>query len=348
MNTRYQHRASRRGITLTEVLISMFVLLIGLMGVGAMIPAGRYEIMQGVKADYAAMVGREAYRDMKVRGFLDPTNWTNASNSAIYNPTSATPFTNPINLSTQALLPVAIDSLGLTAATSFGNSFPYVPSAMQPIARIFPTPQPAAPQNQKLLANAIFRCPDDLTLIASTLGRDRPPVQQSVPYNQDPLNPLNPILARSSEGNYSWMATVIPEPTILPEVAAKVTVSVAVFYKRDLSVAGAGEATGDVTFVGTGLGGGEITLNINNDPSSKFPNGVRPGQWLMLAGTTAGSNSYYRWYRVQGASQAVRGTIQYVTLHGPDWNVIASPNVSAWIFDGVIGVYEKNIRLEWN
>ena len=65
----------RSGITLLEVLISMGVLLIGLMGVGAMIPAGRYEIMQGVKTDYATTVGRAAFRDLKARGYLNPRSW---------------------------------------------------------------------------------------------------------------------------------------------------------------------------------------------------------------------------------------------------------------------------------
>src|SRR5262245_6072541 len=66
----------RRGLSLLEVLISMFVLLVGLMGVAALLPAGRFQIMQGGKSDHAAMVGRSAFREMKIRGYLNPANWT--------------------------------------------------------------------------------------------------------------------------------------------------------------------------------------------------------------------------------------------------------------------------------
>ncbi len=58
-----------------EVLISMGVLLVGLVGIAAMIPAGRHEILAGAKADNATAVGRAAFRDLKVRGYLNPRNW---------------------------------------------------------------------------------------------------------------------------------------------------------------------------------------------------------------------------------------------------------------------------------
>ncbi|MFH1266447.1 MAG: prepilin-type N-terminal cleavage/methylation domain-containing protein, partial [Planctomycetota bacterium] len=44
----------RRGVSLLEVLISIFVLSIGLLGVAAVIPVGGHEILQAVKADRAA------------------------------------------------------------------------------------------------------------------------------------------------------------------------------------------------------------------------------------------------------------------------------------------------------
>ena len=72
----------------------------------------------------------------------------------------------------------------------------------------------------------------------------------------------------------------------------------------------------------------------------------------MLAGTltrpAAARNSYnyFRWYRVVAASELDKNTNnQYVTLAGADWNPNTTSN-QAWLFDNLIAVYEKNMRLE--
>ncbi|MBR0238403.1 MAG: prepilin-type N-terminal cleavage/methylation domain-containing protein [Thermoguttaceae bacterium] len=51
-------QARRHGFSLLEVLVSVFVVLIGLLGVATMIPAGRYEILQARKADMGANLSR--------------------------------------------------------------------------------------------------------------------------------------------------------------------------------------------------------------------------------------------------------------------------------------------------
>lgn len=60
----------RRGISLLEVLISMFILLVGLLGVGALIPVGKLEVSQADQYDRTGAVGRAAFREIKVRGML--------------------------------------------------------------------------------------------------------------------------------------------------------------------------------------------------------------------------------------------------------------------------------------
>ena len=62
----------RRGLSLLEVLISMGILAVGLLGVAAMLPAGRFEMQKATNYDFAGMVGRSAFRDLKVRGYLNP------------------------------------------------------------------------------------------------------------------------------------------------------------------------------------------------------------------------------------------------------------------------------------
>ena len=53
-------QSCRQGFSLLEVLVSVFVVLIGLLGVATMIPAGRYEILQARNADMGADLSRAA------------------------------------------------------------------------------------------------------------------------------------------------------------------------------------------------------------------------------------------------------------------------------------------------
>ncbi len=55
--TKFFH-TRRHGFSLLEVLVSVFVVLIGLLGVATMIPAGRYEMLQARKADMGADLSR--------------------------------------------------------------------------------------------------------------------------------------------------------------------------------------------------------------------------------------------------------------------------------------------------
>lgn len=329
---------NRKGISLLEVLMSMFILLIGLVGVGSMIPAGRFEIMQGVKLDYAAMVGREALRDMKVRGYLDPTQWRDHPTiNPVYLAGSFAAVSNSNSSSTYSSLTpaVAIDPLGLAAG--FGTKFPSGAAGAN-LTRIYPSANVAS----AVLADPVFRCSDDVMIMAST-GKDLPPSQQLMASNSK----------RSSFGNYSWLATVVTPPE--QTAAGQVTVSVAVLYKRDLSTPANSESTATASVNATG----EIVLSgFTSSPIRP----VKPGQWIMLmysipvASPPPGAPplpfampatfSYANWYRVVVAD-ALNGTQQAITVAGQDIPTTAM-GTTAWIVENVIGVTERRISLELN
>jgi hypothetical protein len=62
----------RRGITLLEVLISMFVALVGLSGLAALFWVGGVEMGEGAKADRALGVARAAHRTFRILGMHRP------------------------------------------------------------------------------------------------------------------------------------------------------------------------------------------------------------------------------------------------------------------------------------
>jgi hypothetical protein len=274
------------------------------------------------------------------------------------------------------------------------------------LIRIWPTPEMRA---QPLSADIVFRNADDLVYSANPT-RNLPPEAtlfaiesgSTVVKPNSKLASGATILKRYGEGDYSWLATIVPDGAVgdndldnAPDelwldfdndgtadaltppfnaLSNRVTVSVAVFHKRLLNTAGAGESTASVTFFGglaAGLGGGEIQLNFSPDSQTKFKKGLKPGQWLMLAGKRLKGNfnnssgtpnpqaelRYFRWYKVVAADAPDPPfpdlpNTQNLTLAGPDWDPAITtsgvPNTpaTAWLFDGVIAVYEKNMRLE--
>jgi hypothetical protein len=87
---------------------------------------------------------------------------------------------------------------------------------------------------------------------------------------------------------------------------------------------------------------------------------VKPGQWIMLAGYVDPDGPggplpnrwYFRWHRIAAADEVV-GTgpwTRNLTLIGPftDMSTTSIPavNITAYLFDGIIAVYEKNMKLE--
>ncbi len=68
-------RSYRHGISLIEVLISMFVLLFGLMGVAAIFPVGNYYVVEGEKFDLASSLAQNAFEELQARGMLRPEVW---------------------------------------------------------------------------------------------------------------------------------------------------------------------------------------------------------------------------------------------------------------------------------
>ena len=69
---------SRSGVSLMEVLISIFILSIGLLGVASLIPIGKIALVETNKSDYTGACGRAGLRDVKIRKMLDYNNWSPA------------------------------------------------------------------------------------------------------------------------------------------------------------------------------------------------------------------------------------------------------------------------------
>jgi hypothetical protein len=143
-------------------------------------------------------------------------------------------------------------------------------------------------------------------------------------------------------------------------ISDEYVLSIVVFYKRDPKMAlndvttatSAAEVNERVVtvsqFSGGGVSGGEVTLQ---GASAAEVDAIPQGSWIMLAGNTLSGLPDFKWYRVIGIDDVdIPSATRRVTLQGADWDRPEWLNLSqptqATIMAGVIGVYEKTIRLE--
>jgi hypothetical protein len=309
-----------------EVLISTFVLSIGLLGLAALIPVGRFAIVQTAKSDRAGACGRAGLRDVKVRRMLDWQSWGSAP---------------------QNMQPLAIDPLGAT------NS-PALPNTLGGAGGIPRINLSWTPNND--MAQAYFMWQDDKIFNVPDSNALRTRAQYThgagAPMDENPGNNGIPAVA----GHYSWFCTVVSaacEATLLPADKTLFTVSVAVCYRRNYSMSPpAGERPAEVsataTFVGASAGsvspgGGSLTLD------KAVP--VKENDWILLyAPGAAAMPAQCNWYRVVGVGEdtATAAGITYLTIAGPDWY---GATATAVIVDSVIGVYTETVELDsglWN
>jgi hypothetical protein len=162
--------------------------------------------------------------------------------------------------------------------------------------------------------------------------------------------------------------------------------SIVIFHDRPSDLSLDEERVVDAYFDGDGSTGGEVILHdptaTSADQAAQRLK-LRPNQWLLMAGVQepvmdprlnlgpmVNSVPRFQWYRVAAVdSEIAHDRTLRVTLVGRDWNVQdwGSPNyprsqplrqngrddffednwARATLLEGVVGVYEKTIRLEY-
>ena len=373
-----------RGVSLIEVLISVFVLSVGMLGLAALLPVGRMTILETTKADRSGDCGRAALRDLKIRRMLDSEAWAHGFPDTVTEVVDQTNIWTAIWDETRAqgsppsrgarslvIDPLARSKSLLTATDTtriFGKTFA---ASDVPIPRVMLKPlvwdrvasQTILLAPRRTLAERIFVWPDDLVL--SMPEEMSPPQPMGRPRLLQDVNGSNVM-----SGDYSWFATVTPavrptpvlnagawQPIWPPDERLRFTVSIVVCYRRDFSERSVQLIDPNVAtpFPDNGLGGGSVVLDdlISNDAIS-----VRENQWVALCSRLTG---LCKWYRVVGISDDAHPTktnrINRLTLSGPDWQPSVDSSSSYRDSNGsydymvalgasVIGVYTTTVELD--
>lgn len=360
--------ALRHGFTLLEVLIAMFIIMFGLLGIAALLPIASQDMSRAAQADRAGACGRSAMAEMRIRGFCDPMGWL-----AVQSPGPPPVFGPVVQLVAPGLPALdaresyAIDPLYLAyhADKPGAAQFPFNPDPNNPAAPlIWPAPVNApwtmqritlgragpAMTAQQAVFDRVFVWQDDVVF-----GRPADQNRRTAPVFAGP--PGTPEYL-SYEGRFSWLATVCPAAAqeaiinntfVLPAPRKQAfRVSVVVFDRRPFEAPGPSADPNEppaerwadvVAFPGGGTGGGDVVLETS-DPAWLA---LRQGHWLMLAGlepvpSPPAPQPYYRkvyrWYRILAAGDVytdpnTNKPRRDVTLAGPDWMMAWNVNGQA-------------------
>jgi hypothetical protein len=353
----------------------------GLVGVAVLIPVAGKLANDGTTADRAAREALNAIREMELRGMSRPINWVhladgldNNGNGTVDEPaeistgSTALPALTGFCLDPRFIAANQATILSGTTTPADARFFPYVNlNAEQPpgaavLRRITvwdqskPLVVPPAFMSQ-LMADDLFVAQDDLVTSIPGVDNNQPPTDppQQV-YNFSPA-PANLVQKRQTEGRISWMATIVPsnDGDYQQDVY---TLSIVIFLNRDAAMLMDGNServawieqgtSGATGFLGGGVTGGDVVLRARaGRPATDLD--VKRGQWVMLA-RRSGSGPIMRWYKLMevdpGVDTAGNQSSRNVTLYGPDWIPDVNYRTYVYIVPDVIGVYEKQIRLE--
>lgn len=323
-----RRRLKRRGISLLEILVAIFILSIGLLGVAALIPVGNSEVIKASIAHRSAETGLRAFREMKLRGYLNPQNWL-ASGQAVVDP--ETGVMKP-EFAGQTLVIDPLTSIsGAQAIPGANVKTLTLRSALATETSKTSGPMPAP------VAERVFVAQDNLEFI-------RPREQTKVPmqFREGESGPR-----RRTMPIYSWMAMlspmqVMPNGTLAPEFKLDTyLMSVIVFYRDTPGNTPRRALTMDTE----PLGGNEFRVRIAEGADEDAKKFLRPRRWVLL---TDGQRQF-RWYRigtVEGSVAEERGD-RVVSLVGPDWGTQSgSAPPKAIVFESVVAVIEKVVQLE--
>ncbi len=364
-----RRNTGRRGVSLLEVVFAIGVVMVGLLGIAALLPVAGVLANKGAVADSAANMAATAIRDFEVRGMGQPRNWR------WHNPTLGPPqFVNLLPTPGQSF---CLDPRFAGAANrpDVRNKFPYnvlYDNTLLWMPRFSLAPFPGAANSLfmgRLQAEQVFSGRDDLVF---DLPDDR---------TLGPIQNFGNLLAkRQVEGRISWMATVVPKLDRLGTPTDEYTMSIVVFARRQIdeeiprdpanpfvgfeNYASERVVVASSFFSGQpAFGGGDVQLATRaGRPAGDLE--LRGGDWVMLSSvklTAVGTVQVHKWYRVISAGEdpiwdtATGRFFREVTLTGPDWDWghmgtntplnYATPT-QVTIVRRVVAVFEKTVRLE--
>jgi hypothetical protein len=310
----------RSGISVLEVLISIGVASVGLLGVILLIPLADHQMNRGLVLERSNQVGANAFREFEIIGADNPNLWRQLTGSAPAVIAPARMGVDPFSNQTEVRRAFCLDpAFVFFNGSSLGTNnedprvFPYPPHP-NPTLKMPRITLPGitlgllgdGQANPGVLswahADSLFTSHDDLVFRRDDTDRTLPPLQLN--YDGSDWNPAGTPgvneRTRSARGRFSWIATIVPHEKVGPN-GDEYILSIVVFHNRDSTFAmtpGADESANERVvqipfdpsnsisgFISAGVGGGDVAiapLPTALQPAEKELE-VRAGDWVMLS-----------------------------------------------------------------
>ncbi|HVX12625.1 MAG TPA: prepilin-type N-terminal cleavage/methylation domain-containing protein [Pirellulales bacterium] len=256
----------RSGISLLEVLISIGVLSVGLLGAVSLIPMATYMQSDTTKYDRGGALAQQVVHDLEIKNYLSPRRWifidpSNPNANAASSWFGIMQLANMSNFNFQSAF--VIDPLGFSnvvqvaqqdpTGTIFPSYFPAFPSQLPNPPGQTGSPPPFVPTVYRAGITANDYWPAAATMptaaplpmsysVADRMMRSSDDVLFEVPANTD-LRPhtVSGTSMPNSAGEFSWIATVSRTPSDMAQTVPvanlhRFQVSVVVLQKRDLTL----------------------------------------------------------------------------------------------------------------
>ncbi len=212
---------SKNGLTVIEVLTSIVVAMIGVMGVMILVPFAVRQTQTGLDMEAAGVVARNAFSQLEVGGYRNWGNWMVVLDPAT-NPTGPAA---PYSMVTSAPWPVSIDPLGITEQLDVNGLpqpnylttlFPFnhtgtFPGAYQiQVANLrLPSPDSHPIPMARLDARRLLQTNDDLVFEepVQTLNQSNAPRQG---FDHHLVGGVPQPARRQHAGSLSWSAIAVP------------------------------------------------------------------------------------------------------------------------------------------
>ncbi len=329
---KYLIKKNHRGLSLFEILTSTFVLMVGLLGVLAVLPFGLYQLNRVNKADFGGNCGRAAVREIQVR------NWASDFQTSFQDPyyndstrivgysaqkSPGSPYETLLRCDRPLIFDPLLLELNERAADDALITFPAVRGGLPRLSCTFPAGPSAwtVQQWRKTQALNAFYWKEDRNFAA--------PVS---PVLQTP-RPVGVVGDGESEvqshENYSWLYMLTPQTRgyrydinianktydgttgvgafSLESDIVGYDVDVVVFFNRNTnpSLLRETERAVGAEREGTGFRGGEFRINVS--PADAATAGLEPAEmldmtdikWVLLScPTSSGTMTFAKWYRV--------------------------------------------------